>query len=64
MKDSSTASRDVLLRRLHSEYQEMPGLRLTCEQVQRLCGIDQRTCRDLLDELVKARFLSRSGDGR
>jgi DNA-binding IclR family transcriptional regulator len=42
----------------------MPGLRLTAEQARRLWSLDLGTCRSLLDALVDARFLSRSGDGK
>jgi hypothetical protein len=49
--------------RLRAEYLEMPGLRLRPEQVQRLCGIEHRLCRAVLDSLVEAKFLSVSPDG-
>lgn len=52
-----------VLERLRAEYLEMPGLKLTIEQVQRLCGIDPRMCQPLLDALVKARFLRLNSDG-
>jgi DNA-binding IclR family transcriptional regulator len=42
---------------IQTEYLEMPGLCLTFEQAQRLWGLDEATCRDLLDALVDARFL-------
>jgi len=41
----------------------MPGLRLTPEQVQRLCGVEAMMCRVLLDTLVNEQFLSISSDG-
>jgi len=50
--------------RIRAEYLEMPGLRLRAEQVQRLCGIEQRICRLVLDSLVDARFLSVNPDGQ
>ena len=53
-----------LLRRIRGEYLEMPGLRLTCEQAQRLWGLDAPTCTRLLERLVDARFLRRGADGR
>ena len=31
---------NVLLTRIRAEYLEMPGLRLTSEQAQRLCGAE------------------------
>ena len=47
-----------LIERVRGEYLEMPGLRLTAQQVQRLCGIDRATCDRVLDALVRANFLS------
>jgi hypothetical protein len=51
------------LERLRAEYLEMPGLKLTAEQVQRLCGVEQMMCRAVLDALVETRFLCRKADG-
>jgi hypothetical protein len=47
------------LRRICSEYIEMPGLRLTLPQAQRLWGLDRDTCVSSLDFLVDAKFLAR-----
>ena len=52
------------LRRMCVEYLEMPGLRLTREQVQRLLGLDEAGCTELLDALVTAAFLRRLRDGK
>ena len=60
---SQEAHGDRLLRRVYSEFIEMPGLRLTCAQAQRLLGIDEVTCRSLLDSLVNAKFLCRPTEG-
>jgi hypothetical protein len=54
---------DDIVQRLRSEYLEMPGLRLTPEQVQRLCGIEPRVCQAVLDALVNAKFLATRPDG-
>jgi hypothetical protein len=43
-----------LIRRVYSEFLEMPGLRLTRQQAQRLWGLDERTCAALLESLVDA----------
>jgi hypothetical protein len=51
------------LQRLRSEFLEMPGMRLTAAQTQRLCGIDEGLCMAVLDALVDARFLRRNADG-
>ena len=49
--------------RLRAEYLEMPGLRLTREQAQRLCGVGRTDCQQALDALVDADFLCRKPDG-
>jgi hypothetical protein len=51
------------LRRVQGEYIEMPGLRLTTAQAQRLWGLDRAACAALLDALVDAKFLFRTRDG-
>ena len=52
---------DQMLCRACSEYLEMPGLRLTRKQAQRLWGLDEATCAQLLEFLVESVFLRRSG---
>ena len=52
-----------LLRRIRAEYVEMPGLKLTAAQAQRLWGLDGATCDTLLAALVDVGFLSRTGTG-
>lgn len=61
--DKSPISSEHLLCRIRNEYQEMPGLQLTSEQAERLWGIDQPTCRQLLESLVVAGFLCRTRSG-
>ena len=51
------------IERLRAEFQEMPGMRLTTRQVQRLCGVDSGTCQAVLDALVEMKFLRLNGDG-
>src|SRR5512147_2078731 len=51
------------LRRVRAEFLEMPGLKLTVPQAQRLWGVDRRTCEAVIDELTESRFLSRTRDG-
>jgi len=51
------------LRRVRAEFLEMPGLKLTVPQAQRLWGVDRRTCEEVIDQLTQARFLSRTRDG-
>ena len=53
----------TMLERIRAEYLEMPGLRLTPGQVQRLCGVDRELCQSILDALVDAKFLDVRPDG-
>ena len=52
---------DQIVCRARGEYLEMPGLRLTQRQAQRLWALDEPTCAQLLAFLVESRFLVRSG---
>jgi DNA-binding IclR family transcriptional regulator len=52
-----------VLQRIQGEYVEMPGLRLTPAQAQRLWGLDRATCERLLTALVNENFLSQTRDG-
>jgi hypothetical protein len=54
---------DRIVRRVQAEYLEMPGLRLSAAQAQRLWGLDRPTCERLLFELTDAHFLARTRDG-
>ena len=63
MHDMPADMGDALLKRVYSEFLEMPGLRLSIEQAQRLWGLNDRTCRELLDFLVDARFLCQTRSG-
>jgi len=54
---------DDVLRRAQGEYIEMPGLKLTTAQAQRLWGLDRAACDALLGALVDAKFLFRTRDG-
>jgi hypothetical protein len=51
------------LQRVCCEFLEMPGLHLTCKQAQRLWGLDEPICFQLLECLVDAGFLRRHGEG-
>jgi hypothetical protein len=46
--------------RIRSEYLEMPGLRLTSAQGQRLWGLEATSCAEALQFLVEAGFLRRT----
>ncbi len=61
-----TCSGDVLddvILRIKAEFLEMPGLKLTVRQAQRLWALDPETCRALIDELTASNFLTRTRDG-
>ena len=49
--------------RIRAEYVEMPGMRLTLRQVQRLSGVDVTICQAVLEDLVRAGFLRTGIDG-
>ena len=57
------ADLDEILKRVRGEYLEMPGLRLTTSQAQRLWGLDRTVCEGLLSLLVDAKFLHLTRDG-
>jgi hypothetical protein len=52
-----------ILQRVRGEFLEMPGLRLTPPQAQRLWGLSEPTCLRILEFLVDARFLCRTAHG-
>ena len=54
---------DEVLQRIQGEYLEMPGLRLTPAQAQRLWGLERDVCDALLGALVDAKFLAQTRDG-
>jgi hypothetical protein len=58
-----TAEKTTVTDSLHlvrAEYLEMPGLVLTKAQVQRLCGLEDRTCDVVLEQLTATHFLKRT----
>jgi hypothetical protein len=60
---TSDPSTDDLLRRLKAEFLEMPGLKLTMAQAQRLWALDSTSCSMVLETLVTVNFLWRTRDG-
>jgi len=63
LPETASLPEEPQLRRIRGEYLEMPGLRLTRPQAQRLWGLDEQTCVKLLDRLVDLKFLVRGADG-
>jgi hypothetical protein len=54
----------AVMDRLRAEFREMPSLRLTLYQAQRLCRLETALCQHALDRLVETKFLSVNTDGR
>jgi hypothetical protein len=52
-----------LVQRIEGEYHEMPGLKLTEAQAQRLWALDPDTCHIVLVTLMQRRFLRRTATG-
>lgn len=52
-----------LLQRVQGEFLEMPGLRLTARQAQRLWALDAASCSEILSTLVEGGFLFQTRDG-
>lgn len=52
------------IRLIRSEYLEMPGLRLTTAQGQRLFGLEATVCAQALEFLVQSGFLRRTDVGQ
>ena len=59
MVDANTHIADWL-QLIRAEYLEIPGLRLTKPQVQRLWGLDHVTSEALLSALIDVKFLRRT----
>ena len=52
-----------LVGRIRSEFLEMPGLRLTVTQASRLWGLDEGSCRHVIDVLIGSAFLRWTTNG-
>ena len=61
--DTPLFDRDRTLNRMRAEFLEMPGLRLTRTQAQRLWGLDEPTCLALLEVLLDVGFLHQTSNG-
>jgi hypothetical protein len=53
----------TILIRIRAEYLEMPGLHLTLDQMQRLCGVERNLCQQVIDALVATQFLRLKPNG-
>lgn len=63
MSQPASHSTATLVSRIRSEYGEMPGLKLTVAQAQRLWDLDRELCDSLMADLVMSGFLARTRDG-
>jgi hypothetical protein len=61
--EASMQHEHTLVERLRAEFLEMPGLRLTMDQVHRLCGVERVMCSEVLEALVQEHFLCVKPDG-
>jgi len=59
-----SASREALVRRVQAEFEELPCLRLTAAQTQRLLSLRADICIRTLEELTTAHLLHLAADGR
>jgi Fic family protein len=57
------ATPEETVRRVQAEFLEMPGLKLTVPQAQRLWGVDRPTCEAVISQLTESRFLQRTREG-
>ena len=64
MNASDTTTFGIHVRRIYSEYLEMPGLRLTSAQAQRLWGLEADACANAIRVLVEGGFLRRTDAGQ
>jgi hypothetical protein len=60
----NVAAREALVRRIHSEFEEMPGLSLTPVQASRLFGVSLEAGARILLRLTAERRLRLRSDGR
>ena len=54
---------EPMVYRIREEFREMPGLRLTKKQAQRLWAIDSDTCEAILGALETSQFLRHTRNG-
>lgn len=58
-----TTNLDALLNRIRGEFEEMPGLRITATQAQRLWDLPGDVCQAALERLADEQFLRQAADG-
>jgi hypothetical protein len=60
---AAASSHETLRYRIQSEYSEMPGLKLTLWQAERLWNVPNEVCEKVLASLVQSGFLRRNKEG-
>ena len=63
METSRLSPPEQVLQRVRAEYDDLPSLRLTPSQAQRMFDLEPRACAALLDTLLNENFLTRTSDG-
>ena len=58
---SAPGAREAV-RRIHADYREMPGLRVTLRQGCRLWNLTPEICRPILEAMVANGFLHQNGE--
>ena len=58
------SARDALVRRVYGEFYEMPCLRLTAPQAQRLFGLSADVCQRILARLIEEKELAFDSEHR
>jgi DNA-binding IclR family transcriptional regulator len=56
---TDTIDETMLMRRIRTEFDELPGMCLTLEQVARLLGIDRSSCTEALNALQLSGYLTK-----
>ena len=62
MRDTALSERERI-QIIRGEFLEIPGLRLTRDQIQRLWGLRWDVCSTVLEELLDQGFLRATADG-
>ena len=61
--DAAARSEQEWAQIIRGEFLEIPGLRLTSEQIQRLWGLHRDVCAAVLEDLLHPRFLQLTAEG-
>ena len=54
----------TLMERVQAEYAEMPGLSITLSQAKRLWAVDQQSCEEVFNRLIRSGVLRITTKGR